>query len=301
MKKIVGLLFTALALAVLPASKKAEACTGARQIGMGSAGVASCEDSHAVYWNQARLPLLDEAEVSYTQQIGEKENARYDNVLSLTSPINERLGVGVQYVMSSKGTLNRDKWKEDFDWIKFALGYILKDGRTNSPSSWTHSIGGAITPKIIEFRERKNGQETLYKESIVFYDISCLAEKTDMWINEDKLSLGILIRTGRIAEEDEEDAFRLAIRPGACYRLPNRFGDFTISAEYYGVKGAAGPRFGIEQVIGNEKRNISLRAGYEDVSNSAFMAGLGIKHKNLGANIVWTDKKVGWIEIFKRF
>jgi hypothetical protein len=317
MNKTLASILASLAL-FLPISNfnKAEACTGARQMAIGDAGVAACNDSHAVYWDQAELPNLKQPEVCYTKQFGDTDNARYDDVFCATYPLNERVGMGIQLMNGSKGNLKQDGWNEKESWAKIGAGYTLN----KSTNSWSYSIGGAITEKNIKLANLdENNQKSQREKSGLEYEASFLAEKKDVLKKGDDLRLGILARN-QFGIDGDETGRNLAVRPAAAYSVPNRLGDFTLASEFYeadelagldkmlGQKGAgrqyAKPRIGIEQEIGTEDKNIALRAGWDgagDEGKGTFTAGFGVKYKNLGLNVAYTDNNVGWLEVGIKF
>lgn len=280
-----------------------KACTGARQNAMGNAGVASCNNSHAIYWNQANLSNIEKPEVSYTKQIGDLDEARYDDVISFVSPITKRLGVGIQLISGSKGNLKEDGWNNKDKWIKAGLGYLLKDGQDDK---WSYAIGGALTQKTIENTQiNQNNQENTRKKEGMQYEGSALAKRKNLFRKNDELNIGILARQQIGIEKNN-----LAVRPGIAYTIPNRLGDLTTSFEFYEIdellreeigKEYAKPRLGLEQTIGE---TLAFRAGYDGAGREGkgvFTAGAGMRYKNFGLDIAFTDKNVGWVEVSWRF
>lgn len=291
-----------LATSIVAPMQKAQACTGARQVAMGDAGVAACDNSHAVYWNQARLPLLEKSEVSYTQQFGDVEKARYDNIVSFAAPISKRFGAGIQYMDSSKGDLKKDGWNDKESGIKLGAGYLLTAGKSNS---WTHAVGASLTSKNIKSTTKRSNEEIKTRQKTVLNpDLSYLAEKRNLLTENDKLSIGVLARhlSGIYGNT-------LTVRPGAGYSFDNKLGTLTFSFEGYdfndlknGENDFFGKRFGLEQKVGSKEKNVALRAGYESADDKdIFMAGIGLKYKNLGLDVAFTDRNVGWFEISYRF
>jgi len=280
-----------------------KACTGARQNAMGDAGVANCDNSHAIYWNQANLSKMERPEISYTKQFGELDEARYDDVVSFVSPITKRLGIGVQLMNGSKGSLEEKGWNDKESWIKAGLGYLLKDGGNDS---WSYAIGGALTQKTIKNTNlNQDNQEIKREKEGLQYEASVSAKRKNLFAEGDNLSLGILARQQIGIERDN-----LAVRPGASYTIPNNLGDLTTSFEFYEIdelfreeigKDYAKPRLGLEQTLGD---NFALRAGYDGAGGEGkgvFTGGAGLKYKNFGLDIAFTDKNVGWVELSWKF
>ena len=316
MKKKLASIFASLALLLPMASNQVQACTGARQLAMGDAGVAACNDSHAVYWNQAELPNLKQPEVSYTKQFGDTDNARYDDVLSFASPITDKLGVGVQLMNGSKGNLKQDGWNEKESWVKLGAGYKFN----KETNSWVYSIGGALTEKDIRLTNLdKNNQKSQREKTGLEYETSLLAEKKDVLIKGDDLRVGVLARE-QFGIDGDENGRNLAVRPALAYAIPNSLGNFTLASELYeadelagldkmlGQKGAgreyAKPRIGVEQRLGREDKNLALRAGWDgagDEGKGRLTFGLGATYKNTTLNVAYTDDNVGWVEVGVKF
>jgi len=286
--------------------KPVQACTGARQVAMGDAGVAACNGSHSIYWNQSAMALEKEVEVSYTKQFGKVDEARYDNVISIVYPVNERIGAGIQLMNGSKGNLKEKGYLADESWIKLGLGYLLKDGKEDS---WTYAIGGALTEKKINYTMlEQNDHENQREKSGLEYEASFLAERKNAFEQGDKLRFGLLAR-----EQFGIDNENLAVRPGVAYTIPNKLGNLTTSVEFYEIdellkeeigRKYAKPRIGAEQTIGKEDKNFALRAGWDgagDEGKGTLTAGLGVKYKNLGLDVAYTDKNVGWVEFSVKF
>lgn len=316
MKKTLASILASLALLLPLQNNQAQACTGARQLAMGDAGVATCNDAHAVYWNQAELPNIKHPEISYTKQFGELDEARYDDVVSFVSPITKRIGMGVQLMNGSKGNLEKDKYNEKESWIKFGAGYTLND----NTNSWIYSIGGALTEKNINITNLdENNQKSQREKSGLEYEASFLAGRKNVLVKGDDLRVGILARE-QFGIDGDETGRNLAVRPAISYTLNDGLGNLTLASELYeadelmsldkmlGQKGAgkeyAKPRIGLEQKIGTEDKNIALRVGRDGAANEGngcFTYGLGVTYKNVTLGVAYTENKVGWAEVGIKF
>lgn len=82
MKKLILLLIMVLALQAVPA----QACAGARPLGMGGAFIALADDINALYWNPAGLVQLESFTVSYSRNLIRRDEVSLDDYVALGAP-----------------------------------------------------------------------------------------------------------------------------------------------------------------------------------------------------------------------
>lgn len=283
-------------LTLINGYSKSEACTGARQITMGGAGITICDDSHAVYWNQAMLPFLKNNEVSYTRLNDPEENHRYDNVGTVALKLNDRIGIGMQYIESdqlisksqfvkegdtilgtdtgegmhtSKYTVDHAKIEHQ-EWVKLAIGVKVYDGE-----KWKIGLGCAVTPKktirkverIYNLFDKSKIIRTFntgntIKSNSTDYEISFLAERKDAFRDGDLFRMGALVRDYAKLWSAKKKR-RQNIRPGLSYKCPNGLGELTLATSYYNLFPESGEktgaRFGVEQTFSNLSSNLLLK------------------------------------------
>jgi len=255
------------------------ACTGAKQMGMGMAGITVADNAHATYWNQALIPLI-RPEISYTYSMGDVDNYRYDKVLAAVIPIG-RFGVGYHHVESHTRSANAQI--EDMVWNKFALGLHLFKGEN---VDW--AIGGAVTEIITESYLLNITEPKTDSYSEV--DVSSIVEKRSTVISGDKFRIGFLAQCG---------SDTLNLRPGASVVVPDKIGNLTLAISYYnfdnkfidrddGVESNDGVRFGAEQTIDLPyNTNLAIRAG--KTHHDQFTYGLGLICNGVIVNYAHSD------------
>lgn len=294
-------------LAFLPMQQKSAACTGSRQIAMGSTGVTIAENSHASYWNCGIIPFLDNSEISYTRAFGDTDRFRYDSVACLTFPFEVsgcNLGLGLHYADSSTKKEAEEYFKEqDNKWLKLGFGIGKSKGE------WDYGLGNSIiSGEEHYFRKNSNG-EYLVEGARYDAELSFIIRKHNTFSNGDLLRLGALYRRFWINDEELEGSEGL--RPEISYTFQNRLGEATTALGYYGLTGSenngdnGGIRFGVEQRIG---KNISLRAGYTDYDHNDpssrrkdIKIGLGLEGRRGGFDISYSKEDYGLAGIFFKF
>ncbi len=283
-------------IALLSHATMAPACTGAKQMAMGWAGITTSDNTHAIYWNQAMMHYLKYLRVSYTQLIGDTESIRYDDIFSAVVPVSNKLTLGLQ-AMNSRQSLT-DIVDEDITWAKFAGGLKLNS---------KFSVGCAITPK---YTNDKRGD--VERDDFLFdYEVSGLFEEDNLLIKGDELRLGFLMK---FWSGLDGEAFNL--RPGASYTVDDKIGELTIAANYYsalhpfaaatGLKipviGGPGIRIGMEQKISvYDLGDLYLRFGLDDSGmGGAFAYGFGYTDGERTVNVAFKNNngiKYGLLEV----
>jgi hypothetical protein len=281
-----------------------QACTGSKQHAMGDTGISLCDNANTVYWNQGRLALLKNPEVSFLQKIGEKDNFRYGQVANFAMPIGENAGIGVQYINSqTKNTNLYGTRTEDWQWVKLGAGvkvYDAKDSRV--------AIGAAITPKImkevIQYNpEWANGKKIENKKSTFDFEVSACIEGDNTFVKGDTLRFGCLMRSFGDFEGRHPEGYR----PEGSYIFPTKIGDTTGAFGWYNLGGVkdengnigGGVRAGIEQKIG---KKIALRAGYIDYGvNKDITFGIGFQGDKFGVDLNSSKERNNSIEVSYKF
>lgn len=270
MRKIVFVLFS-LVVFIFLGCNSTSACTGAKQAAMGHAGVAIADNAHAVYWNQALLPLLKSAQISYTARLGGNDKYRYDHVVSAVTPI-KKFGVGLQYINSETYSSGYERVdlhasrREYWEWLIFGAGFKIYDDH-----DYIFSLGTAVRPIWVHYDSQitarsdtgsyifKSGYQKLFWQ----HDLSLIAEKRNFFQNGDILRLACLW----------QDIPR-NVRPGASYSFLLKRVTATLSAEIYDARNFFDCRdlqFGAEITIGN----FNFRGGLSTRPNYSF--GVGYK------------------------
>jgi hypothetical protein len=288
-KTLGTLLVSAMALAPM---KSLDACTGTKQMAMGGAGITISDNSHATYWNQANLANLENGEASYTTAVHGEKGTGYDDVFTAAMPIGERAGIGIHINNSEKE--RESGIIENTRWIKFAAGYKLKE----SKDGWNHSIGGAITPKLMsQTRTEKSNIAEISEQTKMNYEVSYLGTKDNVFSEGDTLRVGALLRRNETLKDVIWN-----FRPGISYTKSNKLGDLTLATSYYGMdsllgledkNSAHGLRLGIEQKLGDK---IALRAGTEKYNvkgknERMYSAGVGFDGKKFKVGVSGTFSK----------
>lgn len=275
-----------------------QACTGAKQMAMGHAGITISDDANSTYWNQAKIPFLKRPALTFTKLVGNCESYRYDNTLSFATPLLGRLGLGLQLMNSSQDIKDLSfegrkyiikegaDYNETMNWLKIAAGFKINDN---------FSVGGAITPKRIH----ETSDDKKRQGRFLDYELSGLFQKSNLLTDDDRLRLGVLARTWSTLHVKA-----LNLRPGISYTINNKLGDLTLASSYYSalapfakylnfiVVGSPGIRAGIEQKVGN----FALRAGMDNAGNRKVLTcGLGYTNEDKSLSVAM-KKDYGFLE-----
>lgn len=283
---------------------KAEACTGAKQSAMGDTGITIADNANAVYWNQGMIPFLEKPEVSFVKRFGDDDKFRYDDVVNFSTPIGKNYGTGIQYINSDSSITNEyGKRTEKWQWVKLSAGVGMENGY-----KWKIGIGMAVTPKIMEDKTEYNpkyadGKTEEKKKNGIDIEASMIAKKQDIIIKGDTFRTGALLRSFDSTEGRGSEG----LRPEVSYTLPDKLGDLTIAAGYYGLifnkkngeNENQGARLGLEQKLG---KNLALRTGYTEFKDmNDISAGIGYENNRFGLDAAWSKEGRCLAEITVKF
>ncbi len=229
--------------------QRANACTGAEQIGMaGAGGEVLADNAHAVYWNAGGLLAnLKQPEATYCHTFkndGGNLMIRYDNVFSLATPIGKKgvWGTGAMYIDSCRDAYQSAD-KEIWNILKIAAGARVYDNKQTKAF-----IGAGI--ELSKIKDIKASTATNY----ISADLGAVAIRQSAIFEGDELRIGVLGQS------------IINVRPSISETIKNFGGKGKLTGaltdyDIFNIKNLREIRLGIRQSLETKIGKISLEAG----------------------------------------
>ena len=124
MRTLCILAFVGLVLVAGLSAVTAQACVGARALGMGGAFTGLADDPSATYWNPAALPDLNEKAVTWMHTANNRERINYQDYAAYVSPVDSKGAFGFSYIKfqmlpSVNTTSFSGSWNQSWYWLSY--------------------------------------------------------------------------------------------------------------------------------------------------------------------------------------
>ncbi len=273
---IVLALVGVLACVALPA----QACVGARALGMGGAFTGLADDVSATYWNPAALPYLGQKSATYMHVFNDDIN--YQDYLAYAQPLDEKSAFGLSYINFNFLTIDAPFFSVDWDQKWYWLSYGIKVSDKTALG-----LNYKFTQDDIEVVD--NGVELPYDaDSDNALDLAVYHRATD------NVTLGLLVQNVNEPDVNLEfsgmsgtfQTWTRNWRPGAAVRLQD---GVTLAAELYDATDDADMRalrLGVEKKFADQQ--FALRAGrYAAGDIEGLTLGAGLWRDNWTADVAF--------------